>query len=43
MVSVEVVRLEHMFVEGDMMSNKYRIGLVNFSEGQRLVGLFIDH
>ena len=29
MVSVEVVGMEHVFVEGDTVSNKYRVGLVN--------------
>ena len=37
MASVEVVGTEHVFVEGDMVRNKYWVGLVNCYEGQRLV------
>ena len=32
---------ELVFVEGDMMSNKYWAGLVKCSEEQRLVDLFV--
>ena len=32
-----------MFVEGGIMRNKYRGGIIKFSEGKRLVDLFIDN
>ena len=35
--SVEVEGTEHVFVEGDIARNKYWVGLVKCSEGQRLV------
>ena len=43
MISVEVVRPERVCVDGDTRNIKYWAGLVNFSEGQRLVELFIDN
>ena len=43
MVSMEVVGPELLFVEGGMMRNKYCGGIIKFSEGKRLVDLFIDN
>ena len=37
MYLVEVVGMEHVFVDGDTARNKYWVGLVKCSEGQRLV------
>ena len=37
MVPVEVVGPELVCVEGYMMRNKYWVGLVNCSEGQKIV------
>ena len=42
-VSVEFVGPYCMFVEGDMMSNKYWFGLVNSFQWQRFVELFVDN
>ena len=35
--SVEVVRPERVFVEGDIASNKYLVGIVKLSEVQRII------
>ena len=35
--SVDVVGTERVLVEGDIVRNKYWVGLVKFSEGQILV------
>ena len=35
--SVEVVGMEHVFVEGYIVRNTYWVGLVKYSEGQRFV------
>ena len=36
-VSLEVIGMERVFVEGDMVRNKYWVVIVNFSEGHRRV------
>ena len=43
MVSVDVVGLDRVFVEGDVISNKYSVRIVKLSYLQRLVGCFIDN
>ena len=43
MVSVEVVGQYYVFVEGDMVRNKYYVGLVKCSERKRHVELFVDN
>ena len=37
LASVEVVGLERVFLDGDIVRNKYLVGHVKFSEGQRQV------
>ena len=37
MDSVEVVGPERVFVEGDIASNKYLVGIVKLSEVQRII------
>ena len=39
MASMEVVGTKRMFMAGDIVRNKYWVGIVNCSEGQRLVEL----
>ena len=43
MVSVEVVRPDHVFVEGDIMRNKYLVRLVKFSGLQRFIEGVVDN
>ena len=40
-VSLEVIGMERVFVEGDMVRNKYWVGLLKFSEVQSLVEWFV--
>ena len=37
MASVEIVGPGHVFIEEDIVRNKFWVGIVNFSEGHRLI------